>query len=309
VLPALVERAGGAPRGVSLERSCALVRGVVGRWGGLVVDVETTGYPVGHRWCGLRTVQLGDEHVAVVFDATDPQQAAAVRVLLAGAPRLVAHSAVADLVPLAHAGLLDWGSAWERVVDTVLLARLADPSRSSTACGLKQLAAEVLGGEAVSPGADRARAEVFTRAGWVTSTQVGTPVRASGWAQVDPGWLTMVRYAAADVLDTAALAERLPACEPGLLARERSVQAMVARLSLVGLRLEPLWVQALLEEHTRAREQARERVRGFGVADHRGLRLQRREPPMDGRADSLERPDLPGQLGLGGHRPVDRDWS
>jgi hypothetical protein len=50
-------------------------------------------------------------------------------VLLAEARRLWAHSATADLVPLAHAGLVDWDSAWERMVDTVLLARLADPAR------------------------------------------------------------------------------------------------------------------------------------------------------------------------------------
>jgi len=268
VLPALVERAGGPPRGVSLERACDLVRGVVGSWGGLAVDVETTGYPVGHRWWGLRTVQLGDAQAAVVFDATDAEQAQAVRVLLAETPRLFAHSAVADLVPLAHAGLIDWAPAWERMVDTVLLARLADPSRSTTQCGLKQLATAVLGSEAVSPAADRARAEVFASAGWVSNTHVGTPVTTSGWAQVHPGWVTMVRYAAADVLDTAALADRLlPGCEPVLLAREHTVQALTARLTQVGLRLNPLHVQALLDDHTTAREQAREHVRGFGITN------------------------------------------
>jgi DNA polymerase family A len=267
VLPAVVERTSGVPRGVSLEEASGLVRAGVVRSGGLAVDVETTGYPLGHQWCGLRTVQLGDAQVAVVFDATDPAQADAVGVLLAEAPRLWAHSATADLVPLAHAGLIAWEPAWERMVDTVLLARLADPARGATECGLKYLAGGVLGDAAVSPGADRARAGLFTTGGWVSSTTPGTPVVRSGWAQVDPRWVTMVCYAAADVLDTALLAERLPACEPALLARERTVQQVTARLSYQGLRIDAPHVQALLGEHTSAREQARARVRGFGVAN------------------------------------------
>jgi DNA polymerase family A/3'-5' exonuclease len=266
VLPAVVERTG-VLEGVSLGKACDLVRTAMLRLGGVAVDVETTGYPLGHRWCGLRTVQLGDAQAAVVFDATDPEQTDAVGVLLAEVPRLWAHSATADLVPLAHAGLIDWGSAWERMVDTVLLARLADPNRGATECGLKYLAAGVLGDAAISPTADRARAGLFATGGWVSNTTVATPVVRSGWAQVDPAWVTMVRYAAADVLDTAALAAYLPACEPTLLARERTVQYLTARLTYQGLRIDGAHVQALLDEHTSAREQARGWGRGFGVAN------------------------------------------
>jgi hypothetical protein len=265
-LPAVVERTG-VLEAVSLGEARAAVRAAVLRSGGLAVDVETTGYPVGHQWCGLRTVQLGDAQAAVVFDATDPVQAHVVRVLLAKVPQLWAHSATADLVPLAHAGLIDWESAWERMVDTVLLARLADPARGATECGLKYLASGVLGDAAVSPGADRARAGLFTTGGWVSNTTAATPVVRSGWALVDSHWVTMVRYAAADVLDTAALAACLPTCEPALLARERRVQQVTARLTYQGLRIDALHVQALLDEHTGAREQARARVRGFGVSN------------------------------------------
>jgi hypothetical protein len=201
---------------------------------------------------------------AVVFDATDPAQANAVRVLLAGASRLWAHSTTADLVSSTHAGLSDWESGWDRMVDTVLLARLADPSRGATECGLKYLASGAPGDAAVSPGADRARAGLFATGGWVSSTTPATPVVRSGWAQVDPAWVTMVRYATADVLDTAALADYLPSCEPALLARERTVQYPTARLAYEGLRIDGAHVQARLEEHTSAREQARQRVRGFG---------------------------------------------
>jgi len=56
---------------------------------------------VGHQHYQLRTVQLGNEAAAVVFDATDSDHTAVVHELLAAAPRLHAHSATADLVPLA----------------------------------------------------------------------------------------------------------------------------------------------------------------------------------------------------------------
>lgn len=69
------------------------------RSGALTVDVETTGYPVGHRRYALRTIQLGDAHAAVVLDATDPTQRHTVSLALAAAPRLHAHSATADLGP------------------------------------------------------------------------------------------------------------------------------------------------------------------------------------------------------------------
>lgn len=82
------------------------------------MDVESSGYPVGHGHYRLRTVQLGDEAAAVVLNATNPDHTAVMRELLAAAPRLHAHSAAADLVPLAHAGLIDFVCAWARMHDT-----------------------------------------------------------------------------------------------------------------------------------------------------------------------------------------------
>ena len=104
-LPALVRR-GGQPQPISLDRAAQGLRGLIARCGALTVDVESSGYPVGHQHYQLRTIQLGGEAAAVVFDATDPAQTEVVRELLAAAPCLHAHSATADLVPLAHAGLV-----------------------------------------------------------------------------------------------------------------------------------------------------------------------------------------------------------
>src|SRR3954471_22851268 len=88
--------------------------------------------PGGHQHYQLRTVQLGGEATAVVFDATDPDHTAVCRELLAAAPRLHAHSATGDLVPLAHAGLIDYEQAWARMHDTVIPAKLADPASTGS---------------------------------------------------------------------------------------------------------------------------------------------------------------------------------
>lgn len=236
------------------------------RAGGLGVDVETTGFPIGHVHYRLKTVQLGDEHVAFVFDVRDPDPntRAVIAGLLAAAPRLWAHSATADLVPLVHDGYAD-ESIWSRMHDTVLPSKLADPASTGSDPGLKQLASAVLGDAAVSPQADAERAALFKANRWRTNTDADTPPERSGWAQVDPADPVMVRYAASDVLDVAALPSRLPEVPSAVLERERAVQRVTARVTHHGLRLDADRVRALLDEHTEARQQAHDRVRAAGV--------------------------------------------
>lgn len=263
-LPALVRR-GREPQPLTLERSAQGLRGLIQRCGALTVDVETSSYPVGHRHYQLRTVQLGNEAAAVVFDATNPDHTTVVRELLAAAPQLHAHSATADLVPLAYAGLVDYTSAWDRMHDTVIPAKLADPASTGSDPGLKKLAGKVLKQQATAPAAEEARARLFQRGGWLTDTEATTPPSRSGWAQVDSRWSTMVTYAASDVLDTAALARRLPSVGAALLDRERTVQAMTAQVAYTGLPLDHQQVTALLEKHHHARAEAGQRVRAFGI--------------------------------------------
>ena len=265
-LPALVRR-GAQPQPISLDRAAKGLRGLIKRCGALTVDVETSGYPVGHRHYQLRTIQLGGEATAVVFDATNPDHTAVVAELLVAAPRLHAHSATADLAPMAHAGLVDYEQAWARMHDTVIPAKLADPASTGSDPGLKRLAGAVLKDQATAPAAEEARARLFKLGRWLTDTEATTPLARSGWAQVDSRWSTMVTYAAADVLDTAALACRLPAVPPALLDRERTVQAMTARVAFTGLPLDHQQVTALLGKHHQARTEAGRRVRAFGVAN------------------------------------------
>lgn len=263
-LPALVYRED-QPQPITLERATHVLWRLIQRSGALTVDVETTGFPLGHRHYRLRTVQLGNEAAVVVFDATDPDQTAVVRKLLAAAHRLHAHSATADLVPLAHAGLVDYEQAWARMYDTVIPAKLADPASTGSDPGLKKLAGTVLKAQAVTPAAEEARARLFKLGGWLTDTEATTPPARSGWAQVDSRWSTMVTYAASDVLDTAALARQLPTVPPALLHRERTVQAMTARVTFTGLPLDHQQVTALLGKHYQARAEAGRRVQAFGI--------------------------------------------
>lgn len=262
-LPALLDRDSDKIVPVDVRTAVLLLERARDSW---TVDVETTGFPIGHPAYRLRTVQIGFSGFAIVFDAEDSDQADAVRQLLRGTPaRLHAHSAVADLAPLDHAGLIDAEAAWSAMYDTVIPAKLSDPASTGSDPDLKSLAAHVLGTDAVSPAADKARSALFKAGKWLTDTKAGTPVERSGWAQVDKRCATMIRYAASDVLDTAALAERLPKIPDALYDRERAAQQITARVSHRGLALDGDRVRALAGEHRTARGRLGEQIRARGI--------------------------------------------
>lgn len=269
-LPAVVDRDGNILP-LTIQQAADVVRAAVTRSAALTVDVETTGYPVGHADYALRSVQLGDATAAVVFHPVE--HADTIRTLLDEAPQLHAHSATADLVPLADAGLLNAENSWLRMHDTVIPAKLADPASTGSDPGLKKLAAAVLGERAVAPAADAARAALFKAGRWLEKTAVDTPVARSGWAQVPTGSATMLRYAASDVLDTAALARTLPRPAPRVYERERLAQRMTARVTHRGVRLDPQQIHALTQQHAAGQAEAAQRVARFGV-DNPGSDLQ-----------------------------------
>jgi phage/plasmid-associated DNA primase len=190
------------------ETASAFLEPVLGE---LSVDVEHSGFPRQHKDYCLRLVQLGGEHFAVVLDPSDPAQADVIRKALRAAKVLHAHSALADLIPLEAAGLCD-ATVWDRMYDTVNLAKLTDPALcDSDEAALKPLARKLLGDRyALSWKADEARKELFAAGGWLSECEVTTPADRSGWAQV-PVCMSFVRYAASDVLDCAAVARRLQA--------------------------------------------------------------------------------------------------
>jgi P4 family phage/plasmid primase-like protien len=252
--PTLVTRDGAVVH-IEIPDANALLAAITDTDAALTVDVETTGYPVGHELYDLRTIQLGDDTFSVNLDAEDAEQRAVALHHLSHAKALHAHSATADVVPLTLAKLLDWDDAWDRMWDTAIPAALTDPgaAENDQSLGLKQLAAQHFGDDAATKQATVARKELFKQSGWLTDTKPTTPLERSGWAQVDSRCTTMQRYAGSDVLDTGALAKTLPEIPPAIWARERLAQRMTARITLEGLPLDADHVDALHAEHTQAK--------------------------------------------------------
>lgn len=263
-LPAVVTR-DGAVRTAELELIDQLLTTITDRDQALMVDVEHTGYPIGHELYALRTVQLGSEHFAAVLDPHDLEQADVVRRHLAAAKVLHAHSATADVIPAAVAGLADEEELWAKMIDTAILAKLADPSSTDNSADLKGLSKAVLRESALSPQAEADRKALFKAGRWLTETEVTTAFERSGWAQVEPDCQTMLRYAASDVLDGAAIATRLPQPPPQVLDRERTAQRMTARMASIGFRFDRDRVEHLTEEHQVARADAADLVRAFEI--------------------------------------------
>lgn len=217
----------------------------------LTFDVETSGYPLGHELYELRLVQLGDDNYAVVLDPV--RHAQAIRTALEQAEVLHAHSATADIAPLAKAGLGDFDSLWQRMDDTVLRAKLNDPASTGADPGLKEIAEHVLGPESASLPADVARAELFSAMGCLVKPKVTDLPAKNGWHSVSPRSQTFVRYAGSDVLDTSLIAQRIPQLPDWLHHRERTAAHMVSRVALVGVPIDVAKVDQLLVDHTQAR--------------------------------------------------------
>lgn len=247
-LPAVVLRDGTVTE-VTLEDAQALLEGLPE----VTVDVETSGYPLGHELYELRLVQLGCEDFGVVLDPANPDHCAVAYAHLATAKVLHAHSATADLVPLAAAGLGDFDAMWERMADTVIPAKLNDPASTGADPGLKDISRHVLGSEAATKPADDARAALFTAMGCLVKPKITDPPHKNGWHSVQRNSATFVRYAGSDVLDTALISKRLPPLPGWLADRERLAAHMVSRIALTGVPIDGARVGRLLEEHTQAR--------------------------------------------------------
>lgn len=290
-LPAVIDRSGSVV-GCSTSQAVEHVRAAMLRSEGrLTMDVETSGYPLGFDDYRLKTVQLGDSELAVVFDSSDDGQAVAIAKLLYEADVLVAHSMQADIIPLVDAGLIGWDEAWDKADDTVLRAKLTDPALTGSDPSLKQIAKTMLGSDAVSPKAEQAKNELFARMKWLVNPEDDTAPERNGWHQVDPRCKTMIVYAASDVLDTAYLDGLLHWPSDAVRDRERLTQRMCARVALDGLPLREEQLRERIEHHerekaareTEAREHygiiklgsSKEKIAAF---ESRGVVLPRTDP-------------------------------
>src|SRR5690606_5147218 len=109
--------------------------------------------------------------------------------------------------------------------------------------------------------------QVFRAAGWLENTKADTPPERSGWAEIDPGSETMVRYAGSDVLDTAAVAAKLPKPQPEVHERERLFQSMNARISHLGVRVDGEHVAEMIETHLQKRSELAQQLHECGVSN------------------------------------------
>ena len=229
----------------------------------LGVDVEHSGYDVGDDRYELRTVQLGGKDMTVVLDPADESQAFIIKWALGAADKLHAFAAIADIIPLVLAGLIDWDSAWDKMHDGVLYVKLTDPRLSgSEANGLKDLSRDLLHEYAVSPKAEKDKNALFKAIGCNINTDSSTPSEKNGWNMVDKRAVVMIRYAGSDVLDLAAVLEALPPLPVSqeVLNREREVQARCARVALDGFALDYEHIKLKIEEHEASKAEHRNNV-------------------------------------------------
>jgi len=229
----------------------------------LGLDTETSGYWIGHRYYELRTVQLGGEEMAVVFDADDNLQMCIAAWALQSARRVWAHSVTADACPVVKAGLISWDQLWAKLYDSVVRAKLTDPKLcGSEADKLKELAHDLLREHAVSPGAEEKKNALFKAMGCLMRTDNTTPPERNGWHQVNKNAVVMIRYAGSDVLDLAAVLRVLPPLPVGsdVMERERLTQMSCARAAMDGFPLDEAQIDDQLTLTENIQDESRNQV-------------------------------------------------
>lgn len=229
----------------------------------MCLDVETSGFDLGHRKFELRTIQLGGEEMAVVLDALDPLQCEIASYGLKAAQILHAHSAMADLSPCIKYGLIDFDSAWDKMVDSVLIAKLTDPKMSgSDANGLKDLSQDLLKDYATAPAAEKQKNSLFKAMGCLVDVKWDTPPERNGWNMVNRFSETMIRYAGSDVLDLAAVIRVLPPLpvDKAVLNRERQYQKICAHVNVEGALLDSSHIKEKIREHEKSQEEHKSNI-------------------------------------------------
>lgn len=263
-LPAVVFRDGTVK---SVDVGTAVT--ILGRYANeMCLDVETSGYWIGHNLYELRTIQLGGEEMAVVLDADDPEQREVARAGLRIAKILHAHSAMADVIPCVHAGLISWDDAWGKMVDSVLIAKLNDPKMSgSDANGLKDLARDMLREYATAPAAELEKNVLFKAMGCKIKLESKDPVEVNGWYQVNRFSETMIKYAGSDVLDLAAVLRVMPPLpvDDSVLQRERVLQEQCAEVAWKGFKLDVAHIKKKIAEHEQSRDELKAKILKFSA--------------------------------------------
>lgn len=238
--------------------------------GRIAIDTETTGLNLfGSSW-GLRLVQLGDEHEAIViqiekWDSADRRALGELIVDHARRHELLFHNATYDRLALDLGGVFALGSLrpsdW---YDTRIIAHLLDPRQKQEGGighGLKDLSDHFIDADASDVG-QRALHAKFAENDWGKN---------EGWAYIDIDDPDFIRYAGLDSILTARL---YCALAPGLNtealrrlnAFEREVADVCARMQHHGLRIDTDYIDSVLMPHLMKMESdGRREAATFGV--------------------------------------------
>ena len=217
----------------------------------LAVDIESEGLGVLMRRLKVVTVATTDH--AVLFDPRDPMHHRALRDIFRVVPEIVCHYSPADVPPMAHMGLLGPDDA-EKVTDTLIWARLADPDERGDR-SLAMMARRYLGLEVEEGVTARAKRLGMTKSEYFLKIDLSSP--AYRWDAASDGIATarlkdVVRRAALLRLTTGhpftvygvqgAEAERL-------VDREQIINRMMLARTIKGFRWDPEY----LDEYRDAR--------------------------------------------------------
>ncbi|MBS9535089.1 hypothetical protein KIH27_15990 [Mycobacterium sp. M1] len=226
----------------------------------IAFDVETNALWASDPRARLTSIQVGSKYVAVLLDPTDTEHVNAARKTLNDMRfRLTAHNAGFDILYLTRAGVFDTiADGWGRTTDTIILARLLS-SGERIGVGLKEQTATWCGEAAVSKDAKEALQAVQKQMGtkgvgsgnWSVYKTVtvnpdgaltGDPEQGNTWALIPRDNKAFVDYCAADVFDSALLAETLDPIVRGLWAErveaEHRIHRIVCEMSYRGVKFD-----------------------------------------------------------------------
>lgn len=260
--------------GESPADAIAKLRASLQGGGFLAFDVETDALHPSDPRGTTTSIQLGSKSVAVLLDPSDPEHVSAAREMLNDKVfTLTAHNAAFDILRLVRLGVFDTvRDAWRRTSDTFILGILITNRNGkfgNAALDLKSLTKAWCGEAAVSADAKQELQAVQKAMGtkgvggstWsaydhIIVTEdgdvVGDPTHGNTWAHIPRDNPEFITYCAADVYDSAHLAEALdPVARslwPDRVNAEHHAACMVTEMTHRGVRLDVELTRKLNQE-------------------------------------------------------------
>lgn len=231
----------------------------------LAVDVEATGLDHFAPGWRLRTVQLGTQEAAWVFQVERcPELLRSVVTILQETSRLLAHNASYDLLALDRVGVMSLEESWPKMVDTYLLAHLLDPRQPQDGGTGHML--ENLSKAYFDPFAHEHRNALldhFKSQRWA---------KEDGYALVDLDEEAFLRYGGADVILTSWLFEALaPKVHASGMWHLMEFETEVARICSImqrkGLLVDQDYASELAEHLDQKAEHGEKVAASYGIAN------------------------------------------